>query len=123
MCKLVQLYDDNSSVLIADIKKPYIVNAVNSLKSCSLIDEIYLFGSCLESRCTDTSDIDIALVGKVAYEEFLSSKEYAEVADKIYSFGLSPSDFQDYDILYFNSTESNDTQIYREAIKGAKVYG
>ena len=60
MCKMIHYKDGK---YIADIKHKYILNIVKLAELCENINRIMLFGSSLEERCTDESDIDIAVLG------------------------------------------------------------
>ena len=64
MCDLTEIVVGNKYIRVAEIKKEYIENIINSIPLCSAIDKVILFGSALESRCTDSSDVDIAIFGK-----------------------------------------------------------
>jgi predicted nucleotidyltransferase len=60
MCKLVDCHTNYGEICkVADIKANYISNIVNTAHICANIERIVLFGSALEERCKDISDIDI----------------------------------------------------------------
>ena len=59
MCKMIHYKDGK---YIADIKHKYILNIIQQAEQCENIYRIMLFGSSLEERCTDSSDIDIAVL-------------------------------------------------------------
>ena len=63
MCQVKELKIDNQIFYIANIKHKYINNIVDAAKKCGLIDKVIIFGSSLADRCTDSSDIDIAVFG------------------------------------------------------------
>lgn len=102
MCKLVSLSDDNN-IAVADIKRDCILNIINSAKCCSEIDKIVLFGSALEGRCREDSDIDIAIVGNLSAGEFNTSKGYLDFRARVFSYKFE----QDYDMLYFKGEEGS----------------
>lgn len=54
MCALVELADGK---YVAEIKHKYIVNIVKQAAKYKNIKRIMLFGSALEERCQDSSDI------------------------------------------------------------------
>ena len=100
MCKVTEMVLDNRIVNVADIKQKYINNIVDSAKKCSFIDKIILFGSSIDERCTEDSDIDLAIFGNQTKYKWLNSKEYRQFAEDLYSF----DDFsQSYDLLYFKT--------------------
>lgn len=57
-------YKIDNGNYVADMKHKYIVNIADQAKQCSNISRIVLFGSALETRCTEKSDIDIAVFGE-----------------------------------------------------------
>ena len=96
MCKLVEIMTNDGRICkVADIKKDYIVNVIQNADKCPAIDEIILFGSATEERCTEESDIDLAIMGAKPRMQVLTSKSYRDFARKIYQFGK----FQNYDLL------------------------
>ena len=68
-------------------------------KGCSKIEEVILFGSSLEERCNEQSDIDIAVISNVTRAKLFSNKAYHEFIRKIYLHKIG----QDYDVLQFSS--------------------
>ncbi len=117
MCKLVELKD---GVSVADIKKDYIFNIVKQAGNCDNITRIVLFGSAVEERCTNLSDIDIAVFGEKNQTEYLRSKEFKEFQRNLFMFG---NDFtQDYDILYFCDNKKYDDAILADIANGAEIY-
>ena len=116
MCRLVKVNDN----YIADIKKKYILNIAEQAKKCSNIHRIVLFGSALEERCTDRSDIDIAVFGKKSQSEYLRSKEFKDFQRQLFAF---EGDFtQDYDILYFCEDKPANDPILAHINQGAEIY-
>ncbi len=100
MCQVKEMRIDNRTIHVADIKQKYISNIIDAAKKCSFIDRIILFGSSIEDRCTDDSDIDLAIFGNQTKYKCLNSKEYRRFAEELYSF----DDFnQSYDLLYFKT--------------------
>ncbi len=117
MCTLIEL--DNGS-FVADIKKKYIQNICESARNFENITRIVLFGSALQTRCTEESDIDIAVFGKKSRSEYLKSKEFKQFQRKLFAFDDTFS--QDYDVLYFcNDVVYNDS-IMRDIYNGAEIY-
>lgn len=100
MCKLVSIKTKADTVInVADIKADIIKQIMEIATECTKIDYIYIFGSSLEERCTEQSDIDIALVSNVTRSKLFNAKEYNEFISKLYDIDSE----QDYDILQFNS--------------------
>ena len=115
MCKLVPL--ENGS-LVADIKVKYIKNITDQAKQCKNIDYIMLFGSSLEERCTENSDIDIAVFGEKLESKYLVSGEFHRFHEQVYLYDLA----QDYDILYFTKNKSYKNAIMTDIQNGVEIY-
>ncbi len=119
MCKVTTMTVDNRQIHVADIKQKYIENIINAASECDYIDRVILFGSALESRCKEESDIDLAVFGNVSRGKCLTSKKYEEFLKKVYSY----NDFeQAYDILYFKTGQSNNSAIMEDISKGEVLY-
>lgn len=123
MCNLVDLKTNyGSTVRVASIKKASIENIISAASSCDKIDEIILFGSSLQERCHDSSDIDIAIVSNIGRAKLFNSKSYRNFTSRVYTFKLG----QDYDILQFNSISdiknSRDSVCYDIEKKGKVIY-
>ena len=119
MCRVVNMNIGSRRVRVADIKRDYIRNIVDAARKCDIIDRVLLFGSSIEERCKETSDIDIAVFGNQNRSRALTSKKYERFARQLYSF----RDFdQDYDILYFKTGGNNKGQILEETEKGELLY-
>ena len=71
MCNLVRY---KNSKLVADIKLPYIIIISKQAEKAKNISRIMLFGSSIEERCTEESDIDIAVFGKKIGEDILTPR-------------------------------------------------
>lgn len=103
MAKLIKLCENNliSDIKVADIKINAIKNIINSAKECKSIDYIILFGSSLEERCNEESDIDIAIISNITRSRLYRVKEYRDFLANVYKYNLR----QEYDIIQFNSLE------------------
>lgn len=119
MCRIVSM-DTNfgTKCRVADIKKDYISNIIKNARICPDIDYIVLFGSALEDRCRDHSDIDIAVFGKKTEGRMLTSGKYRNFENAVYSFG----DFQDYDVLYFKIGKNTGSDIMKDIKNGTLIY-
>lgn len=116
MCKLVKINANGRNIFVADIKKDYIKNILKSVSLCKEIDKIILYGSVLEERCTDESDVDMAIFGKYSKEKMYSLRSYNNFVDSVVSYG----DLQDYDMFYFDS--SADSKVLDDIRKGVVLY-
>ena len=102
MCRLIMLQTNfQTEVAVADVKKIYIENIIKSAEKCNKIDAIVLFGSSLEDRCEDESDIDIAVISKYTVSRLCQYKSFRDFTDSVYSINVD----QNYDILYFKSLD------------------
>lgn len=119
MCKVVLVKIGNRSFKVADIKQKYIENIIDAARKCEMIDSIILFGSSIEERCKESSDIDIAVFGKQPPSRALSSKKYEQFARQLYSFD---DHAQAYDILYFKTGTKLDSPIMTDIKWGEVVY-
>ncbi len=115
MCKLVPF---NNGKRVADIKLHHIENIVKQATNCKNINRIMLFGSSLEERCTDKSDIDIAVFGSMTKAAYLGTKEFKQFQDRLFLFDLN----QDYDILYFCDKQTHKDNILADINNGAEIY-
>lgn len=115
MCKMIHYKDGK---YIADIKQKYIFNIVKQAELCENICRIMLFGSSLEERCTDESDIDIAVFGKQSKNKYLQSKEFKNFQDQLLLYDLN----QDYDILYFADNVQHNYLILQDINNGVEIY-
>jgi predicted nucleotidyltransferase len=119
MCKLVDCPTNYGEICkVADIKVNYIINIVNTAAICSGIERIVLFGSALEERCKNISDIDIAIFGDETEYKFLRSKQFKEFEKQVYTYG----EFQDYDVLYFQNGKKINGSIMNDINEGKVIY-
>lgn len=79
-----------------------------------------LFGSSLEERCKDSSDIDLIIIGKEHACKCLDSKLYRNFTTFIYRLDFS----QDYDIIYqYDSIDKMKGGLKREVLeRGVVIY-
>ncbi len=119
MCQVTEMSIDGRTIRVADIKQKHIENIVSAARDCSYIDRVVLFGSSLENRCREESDIDLAVFGNVSRGKCLTSRSYEQFLSKVYSF----SNFeQAYDILYFRNGSMNNSAIMDDIEKGEVIY-
>ena len=115
MCKMVPLKDGRC---VAEIKLNHIINICNQAKACPNVSKIVLFGSALEERCTEKSDIDIAVFGDAPKGRYLNSKEFRDFRGRIFQYDLN----QDYDVLYFEDKKRHADRIMDDINKGIELY-
>ena len=83
MCQLVNVKTNfDTEIEVADVKQEVIQNIVEAAKTCSNILQIILFGSAIESRCTEESDVDLVVVSDVTRSRLYRNKNYQEFRDK-----------------------------------------
>ncbi|MBQ8919742.1 MAG: nucleotidyltransferase domain-containing protein [Acidaminococcaceae bacterium] len=117
MLKTIQI--GNRTIRVAEIKQKYIENVIDAARKCSLIDRVILFGSSIEERCSESSDIDIAVFGTQPSYRALSSKKYERFARQLYAF----DDYaQSYDILYFKTGTKINSPIMADINRGEVLY-
>ena len=119
MCRIVNMDVGSRQVRIADIKQDYISNIVDAARKCDIIDRVLLFGSSIDERCKESSDIDIAVFGNQHPSKALRSKKYECFARQLYSFRDHE---QAYDILYFKTGANNGGQIMQDIERGELLY-
>ena len=115
MCKMVQYTDGK---YVADIKLRYIKNISEMAKKATNIHRIMLFGSSIEERCTEESDIDIAVFGEKTKGSYINSNEFKAFKRDLFSFDWD----QDYDVLYFKEDNNNRYDIMKDINKGVEIY-
>ena len=103
MCKLVTIDTNiNTKVKVSEYKQNQIMCIIRLAASCDEIDQIILFGSALEEKCTETSDIDFVVISKYPVSELSKRKGYRDFLKQLY---MSDDFVSEYDILYFKSAE------------------
>ena len=119
MCEVKTISLGDRVIKVADLKQKYIMNIIDAAGKCDFIDRVVLFGSSIEERCTETSDIDLAVFGSQSRSKALSSRKYERFARQLYSFD---NHNQAYDILYFRNGSKNNSQILDDIEKGEVIY-
>lgn len=119
MCKVTAFTIDGRTIHMADIKQKYVANIIDAARKCDYIDKIILFGSALEERCKESSDIDLAIFGNQSKGKCLDSRKFRRFSDQLALF----DDFnQAYDLLYFKTGTKNDELIMDQIAKGEVLY-
>lgn len=119
MCKVTDMKIDNRTIRVADIKQKYIANIIDAASKCDYIDRVILFGSSLDDRCREDSDIDLAIFGNQTEYKALTSKKYARFAKQLYAF----DDYnQAYDLLYFKTGSKDHSALMNDIRHGEELY-
>lgn len=118
MCVVKNVLIGTRQFKVADIKERYIDNIIEAARECVFIDRVVLFGSSVESRCTTSSDIDLAIFGNKVPSKALESKMYKHFSRRIHSFDYK----QDYDLLYFKSDSNDKSPIMNSINRGEVIY-
>lgn len=119
MCKVIPISIGSRQICVAEIKQKYIRNIIDAASQCDLIDRVVLFGSSLQERCREKSDIDIAVFGNQPRSRALTSRKYERFARQLYAFD---NHAQAYDILYFRSGSDDSSPILHEISRGEELY-
>lgn len=115
MCELVH-YEGRGYV--ADIKLRHIHNISEQAQKTKNISRIMLFGSALEERCSERSDIDIAVFGDKPKGSYIDSKEFHDFKSNLFQFDWD----QDYDVLYFKDDKEYSAAIMDDINRGMEIY-
>ena len=119
MCKVTDYHIDGRTIRMAEIKQKYIGNIIDAAQKCDYIDRIILFGSALEERCREESDIDLAVFGNQPSGKCLTSEKYRRFARQLSTF----DDFkQNYDLLYFKTGKNYKDMIMKDIMEGETLY-
>lgn len=119
MCKVTRYQIGDRAIHMADIKQKYIPNIIDAARKCDYIDKVVLFGSSLEERCQENSDIDLAIFGNQPKSKCLMSKKYKAFYDQLILYDNLD---QAYDVLYFRSGKKDTSPIMREIDQGEILY-
>ena len=119
MCKVTDYHIGGRTIHMAEIKQKYIGNIIDAARKCDYIDKIILFGSALEERCQEKSDIDLAIFGNQPKGKCLDSKKFRRFSDQLAKY----DDFnQAYDLLYFRTGKKYDGLIMNQIAVGEVLY-
>lgn len=117
MSKLVKLFEDKD-IMVSELKRDCILNIIEEAKKYSKITKIILFGSSLEERCTERSDIDIAVFTSLYRSELFRRAWYGNFTSDIYTYNMN----QHYDILPFKEGYNDDSLIMENIYNGSVIY-
>ncbi|MCD8021747.1 MAG: nucleotidyltransferase domain-containing protein [Lachnospiraceae bacterium] len=121
MSNLKALQTNRGTVYVAANKYDYIENIIDSISLCSDIKKVVLFGSAASGTSTDSSDIDLSLFGSMRLSQYYRSKDYRRFLNSVYSYN-NHLDYQDYDILYYQSGKEYDDNILEDINRGVVLY-
>lgn len=114
MCKLVPYMNGK----VADIKLQHIENITRQAANCKNIHRIMLFGSAIEDRCKEQSDIDIAVFGAKTRSNYLDSKEFHTFKTNLFRFDWN----QEYDVIYYRDVVGLNDSFMKEIERGVEIY-
>lgn len=126
MCQMASVKTNfNTQIQVADIKKDVIENIIEAASVCTRICQIILFGSALESRCVDNSDIDILVVSDTTRSKLYRDKGYQEFLKRLHE---KDGYEQMYDVICVHGMEEiykkqDSIGLFRDVIKcGQTLY-
>lgn len=94
MCQSIPVRTNyDTEIEVADIKKDYIENIIEAVGVCTRICQIILFGSVIESRCTEDSDVDMLVISDTSRSRLYKDKDYREFLKRLH-------DRDDYEQMY-----------------------
>ncbi len=107
MCQLIPIKTNfNTEIEVADIKKDVIENIIKAAGICTKICQIILFGSAIESRCTEDSDVDMLVISDTSRSRLYKDKGYQEFLKRLHD----RDDYEQvYDVICVNGIE----EVYR----------
>lgn len=124
MCQLVNVSTNfDTKIEVADVKKIFIENILEAAATCSRICQIILFGSAIESRCTETSDIDMLIISDTARSKLYKNKSYQEFLKRLHD---QDNYEQMYDIICVHGIDEiyrnlNTTGLFQNIIENGKT--
>lgn len=62
MCELVPIMACNRTIYVAEHKREIILKYIDIFPKFPEVSKVFLFGSALESRCTEDSDVDLWVI-------------------------------------------------------------
>lgn len=116
MSKLVRL--SNTNIYVSELKLKYVEYIISICKNFDFIDKVILFGSTLEERCKESSDIDIIIIGTKTKSKCLDSSSFRGFKKLLFEFDFS----QEYDILYTNSLSKFSIELQDNLKRGVVIY-
>lgn len=85
MCQMVSIKTNfDTEIQVADIKKDVIENIIKAASACTKICQIILFGSVIENRCQEESDVDMLVVSETTRSRLYKDKGYQEFLKRMH---------------------------------------
>lgn len=85
MCQMVSIKTNfDTEIQVADIKKDVIENIIKAASVCTKICQIILFGSAIENRCQEDSDVDMLVVSDITRSRLYKDKGYQEFLKRLH---------------------------------------
>lgn len=125
MCQMVSVKTNfNTEIQVADIKKEVIENIIEAASVCTRICQIILFGSALESRCMENSDIDMLVVSDTTRSKLYRDKGYQEFLKRLHK---KDGYEQMYDVICVHGMEEiykkqDSFGLFRDVIKCGQTF-
>lgn len=124
MCRMASVKTNfNTEIQVADIKKEVIENIIEAANVCNKICQIILFGSVIESRCQEDSDIDMLVVSDMARSKLYKDKGYQEFLKRLHK---KDGYEQVYDVICVHGVEEiyqkrDSVGLFRDVIECGKT--
>ena len=123
MSELVQIQNNlGENIKVSSLKIDTIKKISRIASMCDNILAIIVFGSSVEDRCRDTSDIDMAIISDIPTSRLFMKKQFKQFTQRLYSIDTQ----QEYDFLYFNGLEAVSNRkeaVCRDIVnKGVYIY-
>lgn len=115
----------DTEIQVADIKKDVIENIIKAASACTKICQIILFGSVIENRCQEDSDVDMLVVSETTRSRLYKDKGYQEFLKRLHE---KDEYEQRYDVICVHGMEElyqkqNSVGLFREVIeRGQTLY-
>lgn len=126
MCQMVPIKTNfNTEIQVADIKKEVIENIIESASACTRICRIILFGSAIENRCQEDSDIDMLVVSDTTRSRLYKDRGYQEFLKRLHAIDGYE---QMYDVICVHGMEEvyqkqDSVSLFRDVIEcGQTLY-
>lgn len=125
MCQMVEIKTNfDTEIRVAEIKKEVIENIIEAARACALIGQIILFGSAIESRCTENSDVDMLVISDTNRSKLYRDKSYQEFLRRLHD---RDNYEQMYDVICVHGLDEvyqkqGTVDLFREVIERGKHY-
>ena len=124
MCRMVNIKTNfDTEIEVADIKKDVVENIIKAADACIPICQIILFGSVLDSRCREDSDVDLLIVSDTVRSKLYRDKRYQEFLKRLHD----KDDYEQmYDVICVHGLDEvyqnrKNTELFRDVIEGGKT--